>query len=155
MNRKILLFLCLLCFSCKGNNPNIIAKFPQDQDLERKQNAGNMFGNKDGIILFEDKKDTSANNKKNSETLWNRTISVVSNILPISIVDDKSGLISTDWGNINKISGNDDLYKINIIVKNNIISRENIIISIFKKNSNGQDSKDEIVEKRIENLIFN
>lgn len=154
MKRKILLFLSLLCFSCKGNNPNVVAKFPQDQNLERKQNAGNMFKNKDGIVLFEDGKGKKNDREVNAD-LWNRTIAVVSGILPISIVDEKSGLISTDWGDIAKISGNEDLYKINIIVKNNIVSKENILISAFRKTSNGKDLKDEIVEKKIEELIFN
>jgi hypothetical protein len=77
-----------------------------------------MFNNKDGVLIF---KDTNNNNKeienstKDNRDLWKKTITTISEILPISIVDDESNLIVTDWGNIDNISKNNNKYKINII----------------------------------------
>lgn len=163
MKKKLLLFLLFLSVACKSNNPNIVQEFPKDQKLERKQYAGNMFGNKDGIIVFDDKnedekvKRDSGDNKKYSgkQNLWKTSVDFVSTILPISILDENSGLISTDWGNIESISGNNDSYKLNIIVKGKEFKRENISVSAFKKLEGNDNMKDSGVEEIVINMILN
>ena len=92
--KKFSVIFLLFLFACKSNNPHIVQTFPQDQNLERKQRAGNMFGNKDGIILFEDKSNkeeklTEEKPKKPKKivpidnNLWEKTVNFVSSILPI------------------------------------------------------------------------
>ncbi len=163
MKKELLLSILFLAVSCKSNNPNIVQEFPKDQKLERKQYAGNMFGNKDGIVIFGDKNgdnktnadDTNNKNQSNKQNLWKRTVAFVSSILPISIVDENVGLISTDWGNIESISGNNDLYKLNIVVKGKELKKENISVSAFKKIEENGNIKDKDVEEIILNMILN
>ncbi len=125
-----------------------------------------MFGNKDGIILFEDKSNkeeklTEEKPKKPKKivpidnNLWEKTVNFVSSILPISIIDEKLGLITTDWGNISSISGDDNLYKLNIIVKQESSENYNITISAFKKADNGINEKAPEIEEKIRNIILN
>lgn len=146
MIKKITLFLVFLTFACKSNNSNIIQDFPKDQNLERKQYAGNMFGNKDGIILFEDKK------FPNDNFIWKKTINYISNILPISIVDESLGIITTDWGNIEIISGNNDLYKLNITLDTK--NEKNLKVIAFRKTKKGEIVRDYNVEKIIYDNIL-
>ena len=42
-------------FACKTSNNNIVQNYPEDPFLKRKQFAGNLFGNKDGIEIFKEK----------------------------------------------------------------------------------------------------
>ena len=126
------------------NNKHVVQNFPEDQDLKRKQSAGNMFGNKDGIILFQDNDNSKKNIKDNS--LWGRTVNFISSLLPISIIDKTSGLIVTDWGNIKSISNNDNLYKINAVINNNDLN-----ISVFEKNSNERNIE---IENKIKQIIL-
>jgi len=156
------LITCLffICCACNGSNQGIVQDFPKDQTLERKQYAGNMFGNKDGIVIFEDKnkngKDSISNSERHEQTgLWERAIDFVSGILPISIVDKNVGLVSTDWGNIESISGTDDLYRMNLIISGQEIERKNISISVFKKEEDGNTIKDDRLGELILNKILN
>ena len=149
MKKKLIFSLLFLLLACKNNSPYIIQKFPEDQNLKRKQYAGNMFGNKDGIIISKNNNNIKDKIYADKQILWNRAIYFISNILPIAIIDENSGLISTDWGNIKDISGNNDLYKINIVIKGKEINIDNILISVFKKNKNGDNIKDKIVAKII------
>lgn len=144
--KKILPIISLFfLFSCSRDNPNIVLDFPKDKNLERKEHAGNMFGNKDGIVLFKGEK------IENKSSLWKKSIEVISELFPITIADENSGLIATDWSNIKSVSGNNDLYKLNLVVTGRKFERENIKISVFKQTEN--DSKEEITEKIID-LIF-
>ena len=164
--KKFVIIVLLILSACKSNNPHIVQKFPEDQNLERKQRAGNMFGNKEGIILFEDKRGEDKTSEtqddakpiksisKNNKDLWEKAVNLVSSILPISIVDENLGLITTDWGNINQISSNNDLYKLNIIVKQNS-SKDDITISAFKKTDDGKSEKAPEIEEKIKDLIIN
>lgn len=162
MKKINLLLIGLILFGCK--NITVVDKFPEDQDLARKSSAGNMFGNKDGIILLQEKSSKDSideittnkkpNNIKKEITLWKKSVDTISNIAPILIIDEDLGLISTDWSNIEKISENNNLYKINIIVKGKELIKENLQISIFKKNNKGETSKDLNVENKILNSIL-
>lgn len=157
MKKELLLLTLFSVVACKSNNPNIVQKFPEDQRLERKQYAGNMFGNKDGIVVFggDNKTDTIDTNYNDQQNLWKRTVAFVSTILPISIVDENVGLISTDWGNIEPISGNNDMYKLNIVLKGKELKKENISVSAFKKIDGNDNIKDKDVEELILNMILN
>ena len=147
MRKELLLLTLFFVVACKSNNPNIVQKFPEDQRLERKQYAGNMFGNKDGIVVFggDSKTDTIDTNYKGQQNLWRKSVAFVSSILPISILDENTGLISTDWGSIQSISGNDNLYKLNIIIKGKKI----------EKDKDGNNKRDNKIEELILNKILN
>lgn len=133
-----------------ANNPNIVAKFPQDPYLERKEHAGNLFGNKDGIIIFEEKKDNNVNKQEKTETdLWNKALTTISKLFPITSIDKSNGLILTDWAEIQSISDNTNLYKANIIV-----NKDNVNISVFEKDNKGQNINNSKIAEKIKKLIL-
>lgn len=150
--KKFLSILILLfgMFACKTSNDNIVQNYPEDPFLKRKQFAGNLFDNKDGIEIFKEKN----KNKYNENTLWQKSIENISSILPISIADQQSGLIITDWGKISNISNNNSLYKINVVVKGTKIDKKNLQISVFKKKDNNDIDADFEVQNKIKKLIL-
>ena len=82
MKKFLSIFILLFgMFACKTSNDNIVQNYPEDPFLKRKQFAGNLFGNKDGIEIFKEK------NKYDKNTLWQKSIENISSILPISIAD--------------------------------------------------------------------
>ena len=150
--KKFLSILILLfgMFACKTSNDNIVQNYPEDPFLKRKQFAGNLFGNKDGIEIFKEKN----KNRYNENTLWQKSIENISSILPISIADQQSGLIITDWGKISNISNNSSLYKINVVVKGTKIDEKNLQISVFKKKDNNDIDADFEVQDKVKKLIL-
>lgn len=150
MKNSIKILAIFLLSSCSISNENIVQSYPQNPYIERKQRAGNIFGNENGIILFGK---ISSNNIQNNDSLWQKSIEKISQILPISIINDESGLISTDWGTIQNISNNNNLYKINAIVKGEKIDKNNLEISVFKK-ENSDVILDIQVQEKIKNIIL-
>ena len=149
MKKFLSIFILLFgMFACKTSNNNIVQNYPEDPFLKRKQFAGNLFGNKDGIEIFKEK------NKYDENTLWQKSIENISSILPISIADQQSGLIITDWGKISNISNNNSLYKINVIVKGTKIDEKNLKISVFKKKDNNDIDADFEVQDKIKKIIL-
>lgn len=151
MKNSIKILAIFLLSSCSISNENIVQSYPQNPYIERKQRAGNIFGNENGIILFG--KISSNNIQNNNNNLWQKSIEKISQILPISIINDESGLISTDWGTIQNISNNNNLYKINAIVKGEKIDKNNLEISVFKK-ENSDVILDIQVQEKIKNIIL-
>ncbi len=149
MKKFLSIFILLFgMFACKTSNDNIVQNYPEDPFLKRKQFAGNLFGNKDGIEIFKEK------NKYDENTLWQKSIENISSILPISIADQQSGLIITDWGKISNISNNNSLYKINVVVKGTKIDEKNLKISVFKKKDNNDIDADFEVQDKIKKIIL-
>ena len=132
-----------------SNNPNIVAKFPQDPYIERKEHAGNLFGNKDGIIVFQDKQNKIEKQIKTENNLWDKTLTEISKLFPITSIDKSNGLILTDWAEIQSISGNENLYKANIIV-----NKDNVNISVFEKDNKGQNINNSKIAEKIKKLIL-
>lgn len=150
MKKFLSIFILLFgMFACKTSNNNIVQNYPEDPFLKRKQFAGNLFGNKDGIEIFKEK-----NREYSKNTLWQKSIENILSILPISIADQQSGLIITDWGKISNISNNNSLYKINVIVKGTKIDEKNLKISVFKKKDNNDIDADFEVQDKIKKIIL-
>lgn len=139
------MFLGLL--ACKTDNPNIVAKFPEDPELKRNARAGNLFHNENGIVIFKAE-------KKKQSSLWNDSLQVISKTFPILTIDQKSGFIISDWGTIKSISNNDNLYKVNAIINGDDFAKENINLTVFKKLKNQQTVEDKKVEESLLNMIF-
>lgn len=146
MKRYLIILLGVV--SC-SNNPNIVAKFPQDPYIERKEHAGNLFGNKDGIIVFQDKQNKTEKQIKTENNLWDKTLSEISKLFPITSIDKSNGLILTDWTEIQSISGNENLYKANIIV-----NKDNVNISVFEKDNKGQNINNSKIAEKIKEMIL-
>ena len=162
MKNFLYIISLFLLFACTANNKNIVQKYPQNPNIERKQRAGNLLGYENGYVIFGNKiqknDQVEENNikelKNESDNLWKKTVTAISKILPITIADDSTGLIATDWGVIYNISKNYDLYKINIIVKSTEINANNLQISVFKKDYNGKIFVDNSLKEKIKNIIF-
>ena len=151
MKNSIKILAIFLLSSCSIINENICQNNPKKPYIKRKQRAGNILRNENRIILFG--KISSNNIQKNNNNLWQKSIEKISQILPISIINDESGLISTDWGTIQNISNNNNLYKINAIVKGEKIDKNNLEISVFKK-ENSDVILDIQVQEKIKNIIL-
>lgn len=137
--------------ACKSNNPNIVATFPQDPELKRIERNGSLFNNEDGIVIFTDKTKEENNNNKNQLSLWKETLKVISQLFPISIVDQKNGLIITEWSNIKNY---ENLYKVNVIITEDEFDKNNITITVFKKLDNQKTIEDKELEKILLDRIF-
>ena len=132
-----------------SNNPIVVEKFPQDPYIERKEHAGNLFGNKDGIIVFQDKQNKTEKQTKTENNLWDKTLSEISKLFPITSIDKNNGLILTDWVKIQSISGNENLYRANIIINKNSLD-----ISVFEKNNKGQNINNSKIAEKIKEMIL-
>ena len=135
---KIFFILFLFLISC---SQNFDSNYPIDQRDQRIKKIGSIFDNKTKLDF-------------NNKNLFNETFSVISSILPISIIDEKNGMIVTEWGNIKEISKDNLLYKINIYIKDNEFKENNLIISVFKKDENNITLKDLLMENKIKEQIF-
>lgn len=125
----IALITCLFVFSCSNK---ISYHYPQGSDIDRKSRGGN-FSSK-SFNFFDSKK----NNKvDNFSILWSSAAEVVSQIIPISVIDEKSGIIASEWYQENE----DSLkrIKINILIKRSQNVNEAIRVSVFqqKRSSKG------------------
>lgn len=132
-----------------SNNPIVVEKFPQDPYIERKEHAGNLFGNKDGIIVFQDKQNNTEKQTKTENNLWDKTLSEISKLFPITSIDKSNGLILTDWAEIQSISGNENLYRANIIINKNSLD-----ISVFEKDNKGQNINNSKIAEKIKEMIL-
>ncbi len=132
-----------------SNNPIVVEKFPQDPYIERKEHAGNLFGNKDGIIVFQDKQNKTEKQTKTENNLWDKTLSEISKLFPITSIDKSNGLILTDWVKIQSISRNENLYRANIIINKNSLD-----ISVFEKDNKGQNINNSKIAEKIKEMIL-
>ena len=167
---NIFLF-CFFIFSCAPKR--VEYEYPQDPNFARKARAGRFF-DKD-LALYDhknheresrleseprernEKNEINEINEKNernkSNPLWIASLEVISDLMPIDVVDSDSGLIVTDWYQDNK---NDKTRtKINLIVKDKNIAEENLALSIFKqkKDKNGIWQDQEMRDKSAAKLI--
>jgi Domain of unknown function (DUF3576) len=136
--KKIILSATLLVLaSCSSDNIN--RNYPEDPAIVRKSRAGKFF--KDDLTVYGGKKDQKKSADKTSEEnknpLWSASVEVISNLLPISTIDSKSGIILTEWYQDDK--NKNERIKINLLIKDNQIKDENLSLSLFKqkKDSSG------------------
>ncbi len=149
MKKLILLsFLALIC-SCKNNT--IDYNYPQDPENIRKQRAGKFF---DNISVFNpnqtndqkaDKISVKADSK-NSSPIWLASIEVISSLLPLSTIDENSGLIITEWYQDGQ--NQSDRIKINLLVKGKEIKKENLLLTIFRQT---KDAKGNWIDEQSNN----
>lgn len=168
MNKYLIIFIAsFLTSSCLEKN--LSYDYPQDPSYVRKNRAGKFFtkDNSDIVLYGKDKKEQDKKElkkpekepektiiyKKSTNQLWNASIEVISEILPISIIDSNAKLISTDWYQNDSLDPNKRI-KINLVIKDSQINEENIVLSVFrqKKDQKGQWQDDKIDESIIKSL---
>lgn len=143
MKKLILLSFLTLIFSCKNNV--IDYSYPDNPENIRKQRAGKFY---DNISLFNGGKadDKKVVNKKTSSPIWLASIEVISALLPISTIDENSGLIITEWYQDGQ--NKNDRIKINLLVKGSEAKKENLILTIFRQT---KDSKGMWIDEQSNN----
>lgn len=123
--------LLLLTICCTSN---VLAgsNYPQTKEDRKNEEMGSMVGG-DGIIFSPTKTKNESTKKQISSVnqyLWQASIEIL-DFAPLASVDSNSGVIITDW-----YSPKDNphfSFKINIIIKDDVISPNAIKVKIFKK----------------------
>lgn len=129
--KKTLVLKLLLCiFSCSTSN--ISYHYPQGSDIDRKSRGG-KFSSK-SFTLFKKKENDKIDN---FSALWTSAAEVVSQIIPISVIDQKSGIIASEWYQENEKSLN--RIKINILIKESNNINESIRVSVFQQKRSSKD----------------
>ncbi len=113
-------------------------QYPKTREERRDEELGSILGGK-GITFSPSKiRNESTKNIKETETgaehinsyLWHATLEVI-DFAPLNSVDSNGGVIITDWY---APKGNPKVnYKINVIIKDNIISPEALEVKVFAK----------------------
>lgn len=139
MNKKFIqfiasIFLANALLSCARDD--ISYRYPDNQDYARQNRAGNILSKKD-LIIFGDEKQSSEE-FKNSK-LWTSSVALISELFPIAIIDEDSGVIASDW----KEKGASRT-KINVLIKGSAPTNDNLRVSIFSqtKTAEGQWQSD-------------
>ncbi|MCE3255064.1 MAG: hypothetical protein K0R25_558 [Rickettsiaceae bacterium] len=131
MKKLFLLGFAALLISCQ--NPKIEYNYPQNPENIRKQRAGKFFDN--SLTKIQEDSQKKPVNQTKSNALWLASIEVISALLPISVVDEKSGLIVTEW--YADEQNKNERIKINLLVKGKEIKQENLALTIFKQKRDG------------------
>lgn len=174
--KKIRILVVSLFFtaSCAFDNPNEFVLDPtgdrisdlkttsSKKEAKAKQSADNDKNKED--IVSNQEIQTELEKVKSNETklrinkkLWISSVEVVSSIFPISTIDSNTGLIVSDWATIN--DNKHERYKVNVLIKNEELSKDNILITTFKQKYSNQkwinDNTDGIFQQEIQNKILN
>ena len=148
---KILLNIITLSFlySCSGEvkqtsmekiiyKPRDIVAIEKTKNLDRNiiKDILNIGDNKNSSDIGND-----SNNKYN-QYLWKASIDTLSALIPLSRLDEKNGLITTEWytSKSKKLSR----YKIIVSINSTLLNKEAINVKIYKqhyKSNNWLDSK--------------
>ncbi len=94
-------------------------------------------------LPFGDKKDEEDNQpKKKSQTkeskLWEASVEVIGGMFPISVVDERSGLIATEW--YQEKPDSRTRIKVNLLLKRGDDKNPAIRVSIFQQERSGGNS---------------
>ncbi len=130
---KISYSVFLLCLiSCA--NPKVSYHYPQGSDIDRKSRTG-KFSSKN-FTLFEPEKNAEIDS---FSVLWSSAAEVVSQIIPISVIDEKSGIIASEWYQENE----DSLkrIKINILIKRSQNVNEAVRVSVFQQKRSAKEDQ--------------
>ena len=132
---KISCLLFLSIFSSCGNKLDY--NYPEDPQNLLNQRAGKFFDISFGVLPKSSANSVETVSKiEDKNKLWLTSIEVISALLPIDNVDEKSGLITTEWYQ----EGSNERIKINLLVKNKelktYINVNQLSLTIFRQTQN-------------------
>jgi hypothetical protein len=138
---------CRLICAITLFSPNVFAEsnYPKTKEERKNDEMGSLL--QGGGIIFTHAKSKNESTKQHlhcvNKYLWQASIEILS-FAPLASVDSNSGIIITDW-----YSPKDNpkySFKINAIIKDDVISPNAITVKIFKKllkNNKGQEIDEE------------
>ena len=127
----ILFFLLSNCQNQKVEKFDVeTAQYPPKIIQWKKQNEGKTNFLRD---FFKDKEDSKLSNSKMSINpyLWQASIEVLSSNIPITSIDQVSGVIISDWYNLKGKS--DERVKITVLINTLELRADGLKVKIFKQ----------------------
>ena len=119
-------YLVFLLYLTSCANPKVSYHYPQGSDIDRKSRTGKFSSTK--FTLFESEQKSEIDK---FSLLWSSAAEVVSQIIPISVIDEKSGIIASEWYQESEESLK--RIKINILIKKSQNPNEAIRVSVFQQ----------------------
>ncbi len=151
-NTTTLTFLItvILAITACSNNTEVKYTYPKSFSEIREERIGKLFGD---LVIWDSNKNNptvlNANTNKvqansgianakeielsKNPYIWQAALNVVS-VMPISIVDSKLGIITTDWYQTSNNSR--DRYKLNILLLGNELKSQSVKVTAFKEVKN-------------------
>jgi hypothetical protein len=125
--KKIFTFI-IFCFCLSCGNSKISYHYPKSDDIERKSRSG-KFSTKSWSLASS--KQSNDNKENEFSILWKSATEVVTAIFPISVIDEKSGIIASEWYQENE----DSLkrIKINILIRDKTSIDKALRVSVFQQ----------------------
>lgn len=152
--KKILLLIIAINLIACNKNLEVKSEYPVPPHEKNTSRFGSVLG-EGGFILGGDSNRNSDPSIAVNRVLWQAALETIS-FMPIQTSDPISGLITTDWYQINENSN--EKFKFNIIILGNEIRSDSLKVNVFKQKKvnnnwvNTEASKDFAIE--IENKIF-
>lgn len=142
VNIFVLAFVLLGVISC--SKPKVSYHYPNNTEVDRRsKNTGRfMSGSWTPFAKSkEDKegeKDAKEQPAQDVSRLWRTSVQVIGLLFPISIIDERSGIIATEWYQENETSNR--RIKINVLIRNKEKLEDAIRVSVFEQQRNGSES---------------
>jgi hypothetical protein len=153
MKKIILLSYLLIVTACLDGK--ISHQYPENPAEIRKNRAGKIL--KEEVIIYDhadSKTEELSENKNKPDLLWEASVQVISDLMPVAIIDKNSRLIITKWCENKK----NERIKLNILVKEGEILDENLSVDLInqKKDRKGKwqeknnpDYSTDLIKKKI------
>lgn len=129
--------------------------FPKSSEEKRDERAGRLGG---GLFKwnFGEKKRSGYADVAVNAYLWQSSLDVVYT-MPMQLLDPRSGVIMTDWGQgpINDDIGDPNVsYKVNIYITSDILSPDSIKVAVFSDRGSAAANNDLELARRLEDRIL-
>ncbi len=123
---------CLLFNVVSCSSGKVSYHYPRNQDINRKARTGKFMDS--SWLPFSDKKDEEEPAKEKKEykpSLWQTSVQVVGLMFPLSIIDEKSGIVATEWHQ--ETPDSNTRIKINVLIRDGETLQDSIRVSVFQQ----------------------
>ncbi len=136
----ILVFIGFGVFAC--SKPKVSYHYPNHTEVDRRSKNTGRFMSGNWTPFEESEKDKNEKSETvpnhDSSRLWQTSVQVVGLLFPISIIDEKSGIIATEWYQENPQSNR--RIKLNVLVRGEAQLEESIRVSVFEQQRKNENS---------------
>lgn len=136
---RIIATFCLLFAIASCSKSKVSYHYPNNQDVDRRSKNTGRFLSGNWTPLAEDKKiKTDTESNYDTSRLWQTSVQVIGLLFPISIIDEKSGIIATEWYQENPQSST--RIKVNVLIRDEKNLEESIRVSVFEQRREKENS---------------